>query len=172
VEELLAARGPAEVTAVSTAGEITALPPGLPFDCAVLNLPLADDPGTASALRLAETAAVLVLAAEERCAALREALRPQGVAVLQKPLGRQALLAALDVLEGLGTRLALLRQKNNKLEQKQREVQLINRAKLVLISALGMTEAQAHRHMERQAMDRRVPKIEVAIDVLRLYEDR
>jgi response regulator NasT len=42
----------------------------------------------------------------------------------------------------------------------------------VLISSLGMSEAQAHKHLERQAMNQRISKYEAAVNVLKLYEDR
>ena len=35
---------------------------------------------------------------------------------------------------------------------------------------LGMTEKDAHRFIEKQAMDRRVPRREIALDILKTYE--
>ena len=47
---------------------------------------------------------------------------------------------------------------------------LIDRAKCVLIQVLGMTEPQAHRYIEKQAMDMRVSKRQVAEELLKTYE--
>ena len=44
------------------------------------------------------------------------------------------------------------------------------RAKWLLIERRGMTEAEAHRYIEKEAMDTRLPKREVARDILRTFE--
>ena len=45
------------------------------------------------------------------------------------------------------------------------EIRLINRAKWALIERQGMSEQDAHRYIEKQAMDRCVPKRVVAEEV-------
>ena len=50
------------------------------------------------------------------------------------------------------------------------EVALINHAKEVLM-ARGMTEPQAHRYIEQQAMDLRMTKREIAGEIIRTYEN-
>ena len=49
-------------------------------------------------------------------------------------------------------------------------MRLIDRAKCVLIQYLTMTEPQAHRYIEKQAMDTRTTRREVAQQILRTYE--
>ncbi|MEF2823148.1 MAG: ANTAR domain-containing protein [Oscillospiraceae bacterium] len=46
------------------------------------------------------------------------------------------------------------------------ELQLISRAKAVLIEYLKLTEPQAHRYIEKQAMDRCVTRRSVAEEIL------
>ena len=50
------------------------------------------------------------------------------------------------------------------------ELKLMNRAKCVLIQYLKMTEEQAHHYIEKQAMDLRCKKIQVAETILTMYE--
>ncbi|MEI6100274.1 MAG: ANTAR domain-containing protein [Eubacteriales bacterium] len=50
------------------------------------------------------------------------------------------------------------------------EEEIINRAKTTLMEYLGFTEPQAHRYIEKHAMDMRVTKIEIAINILKIYE--
>ena len=45
----------------------------------------------------------------------------------------------------------------------------VNRAKWLLISSLGMSEPEAHRYIEKQAMDRCVPKGVIADEIIRTY---
>lgn len=50
------------------------------------------------------------------------------------------------------------------------EIEIINRAKTTLMEYLGFTEPQAHRYIEKHAMDMRVTKIEIAKNILKIYE--
>jgi response regulator NasT len=54
-------------------------------------------------------------------------------------------------------------------EEKMAEIRLVNRAKWVLISELKMEEPQAHRYIEKQAMDRCVPRRTIAEEIIKLY---
>lgn len=49
--------------------------------------------------------------------------------------------------------------------------EIIDRAKLMLITRLSMTEPEAHRFIEKSAMDRCVKKRVVAEGILRVYDD-
>ena len=49
------------------------------------------------------------------------------------------------------------------------EIRLVDRAKCALIQYLSFTEQQAHRHIEKQAMDMHITK-EVALGILKTYE--
>ena len=50
------------------------------------------------------------------------------------------------------------------------EIRLVNRAKWLLIEELKMTEQEAHRYIEKQAMDRCVTKRVVAEQILSTYK--
>ena len=49
-------------------------------------------------------------------------------------------------------------------------MKIINRAKFTLMQCLTMSEEQAHRYLEKQAMDMRISKLDVARRVLSTYE--
>ena len=55
------------------------------------------------------------------------------------------------------------------LEERMREIRTVNRAKWLLISERGMSEAEAHRWIEKQAMDRCISKREVADEIIKTY---
>lgn len=50
------------------------------------------------------------------------------------------------------------------------DLKIVNRAKGVLITRLGMTEPEAHRYIEKRAMDMRATKRAVAESILKTYE--
>ncbi len=66
-------------------------------------------------------------------------------------------------------RLRSIETKSASLEDKMEEIRLVNRAKWLLISELKMTENEAHRYIEKQAMDRCVSRREVASEIFKTY---
>ena len=67
-------------------------------------------------------------------------------------------------------RMLMLQGEKERLERKLAEQRLIDRAKCVLIQYLNMTEDQAHRYIEKQAMDTRQTKVHIAQSILSTYE--
>lgn len=59
-----------------------------------------------------------------------------------------------------------LQRENVRLNEKLEELRLVSRAKGALMRVLGMTEPQAHHYIEKQAMDLRATRREVARRIL------
>ena len=95
---------------------------------------------------------------------------PSGVFVLARPLGKTLFLKSLRLLEAFCSRIKGIQQQNQLLQQQIDETRIIQRAKSVLIRYLSMTEAQAHKYLEKQAMDLRITKLEVAKRLLSTYD--
>lgn len=93
-----------------------------------------------------------------------------GVVVVPKPINRAFFYHAVKMVLTARRRLMVLQTENVKLQQKIEEIRLVDRAKCCLIQYLNMTEAQAHRHIEKQAMDTRRTRREVAEGILQTYE--
>ena len=66
-------------------------------------------------------------------------------------------------------RLALSETKQQTIETRMAQIRLVNRAKWALIEQEGLTEPQAHRKIEKLAMDRRVSKEQIAEEILEKY---
>lgn len=54
-------------------------------------------------------------------------------------------------------------------QKHSKQSQAVERAKQLLMKRRGMTEPEAHRYLQQQAMDRRMPKAEFALSILRDY---
>ncbi|MBO4212969.1 MAG: ANTAR domain-containing protein [Clostridia bacterium] len=141
------------------------------FDFVVVNSPLPDDTGTRFAIDTADSfnTVVLFLTRAEQYDDAYEKLAGHGVFLLQKPIAKSVLQLALDWLISAREGLRKNRKKTMSIEEKMNEIRLVNRAKWLLISELKMTEADAHRHIEKQAMDRCVSKSLVAEEIIKLY---
>ena len=142
------------------------------FDFVIINSPLPDDSGVRFAIDLvnAKGAVVLLCVRAELHDGIRERVAEYGVFTLAKPISRPVLLMALDWMAGVRERLRRLEKKTLSVEEKMEEIRIVNRAKWLLISELKMDEPQAHRYIEKQAMDRCVSKREVAEEIVRTYK--
>ena len=66
-------------------------------------------------------------------------------------------------------RIRTQENKTHSLEDKMAEIKIVNRAKLLLMSEVHMDESQAHRYIEKQAMDRCVTRKAVAEQIVKTY---
>ena len=142
------------------------------FDLILINTPLSDESGLELAMEAARQsiAGILLLVKADLAETVASRVEPCGVMVLPKPVSRQMFEQTLRFMEAARCRMALLKAENDRLEKKLSELRLIDRAKCVLIQYLGMTEDQAHRQIEKQAMDTRRTKAEISRDILSTYE--
>ena len=93
-----------------------------------------------------------------------------GVFVVPKPLNRALLFGAVKLAQAANRRIMGLQRQNNILQQKIDDIRLVDRAKCALIQYRLLTEPEAHKYIEREAMDSRRTRREVAQAILRMYE--
>ena len=142
------------------------------FDIVLINTPLPDDFGTRLALDVCASSGtgVLLLVGAEHYPDVNARVSPYGVLVLSKPTSAQLVSQSLLLLCGTRERLRRMEQKTASNEEKMEEIRLVNRAKWLLIEQLKMTEQDAHRYIEKQAMDRCVTKRVIAEQILSTYK--
>ena len=138
------------------------------FDIVLINTPLPDDFGTRLALDVSERsgAGVLLLVKAEHFPDLSARLTPYGILTVSKPTSPALVTQALALLCGTRERLRRMEQKTASFEEKMAEIRLVNRAKCLLIERRAMTEQEAHRYIEKQAMDRCVSRKVIAEQIL------
>ena len=141
------------------------------YDLVLINAPLPDDFGTRFAIDTSGRAdcAVLLFLRSEVYEEVNLKVQPYGVFTLQVPTPVQTLKQGLQWMTAARERLRRLEKKTVSMEEKMEEIRLVNRAKWILIEQLKMTEAEAHRHIEKQAMDRCVSKKEIAFGIINTY---
>ena len=66
-------------------------------------------------------------------------------------------------------KVQILSTKATKLKEKMEEIRIINRAKLLLMQNLSLTEPESHRYLEKQAMDRGLKRMTLAEEIIRTY---
>ena len=139
------------------------------YDVILISAPLPDEFGARLAQHAAEHtgAGVLMMVKSEYYSDVSEQLTPCGVLTLQKPTSPQMMLQCMELLCATRERLRRMEQKSASIEDKMAEIRLVNRAKWALIEKRGLTEQEAHRFIEKEAMDRCVPKRVIAEEILR-----
>jgi response regulator NasT len=142
------------------------------YDVCVINAPISGESGEQLAIDLAEknVCQVILFVKVEYMEEVTEQVEDFGVITVSKPISKQMFWSALKLAKVAQNRISMARKENNKLRKKLEDVKIISRAKCVLISYLGMSEEEAHKYIEKQAMDMRLARIDVAKEVLRKYE--
>ena len=79
------------------------------------------------------------------------------------------MIHALSWMESSRERLRQFEKKSLSIKEKMAEIRLVNKAKWILISKLEMNEPDAHRYIEKQAMDRCITKQIIAEEIIKTY---
>lgn len=142
------------------------------YDLVIINTPLSDEFGAELSVNICEksTAGVILIVRAENAEEIASKVEDSGVFVLAKPFAKQMFFQAVRLLSVAKNRMYSLQNQNKKLLKKIEDIRLVDRAKCVLIANMAMTEQQAHRYIEKQSMDMRISKKEVAEGILKTYE--
>ena len=156
------------VTSISVAKRVLA---EKTYDFVIINSPLPDDAGTRFAIDTCTTkqSAVLLLVKNDIHAGIHDRVAEYGVFTLPKPISKVTMTHALNWLESARERLRQFEKKSISIEDKMAEIRLVNKAKWLLISELKMSEPDAHRYIEKQAMDRCVSRRCIAEEIIKTY---
>ena len=156
------------VTSISVAKRVLA---EKTYDFVIINAPLSDDAGIRFAIDTCTTkqSAVLFLVKNDIHAGIHDRVAEYGVFTLPKPLSKVTMTHALNWLESARERLRQFEKKSISIEDKMAEIRLVNKAKWLLISELKMSEPDAHRYVEKQAMDRCVSRRCIAEEIIKTY---
>lgn len=143
------------------------------IDILIVNAPLPDEFGDELASDAGEVngTGTLLLVKSELYTEKSDTWARHGVLVLPKPLSKQTLAQAARLVLTSQLRVKTLAKENRLLRAKLEENKVISRAKCLLIEKLAMQEPEAHRYIEKVAMDTRKTRYEVAVSILKEYTE-
>ncbi|MCI2047722.1 MAG: ANTAR domain-containing protein [Faecalibacterium sp.] len=138
------------------------------FELVVVNAPLPDEFGHEFCMdAMDKTDAGVIFLVKAAAAEQMEAkISEYGVMVVPKPFSNALFSQVIHMAAAGNHRLQKLREENRRLEEKIAQVRLVSRAKVFLITQKGMTEAEAHHYIEKQAMDTRQNRGDIAKQIL------
>lgn len=164
----------AHIDTVKSAREASDMLSANNYELCVVNTPLEDEKGEKFAkLASAEDPmqVICILRCDRGNETAREAMVSTGIFTVEKPLNRSVFCCAVQCAAASYRRLLRLCRKSQKLENKIEDLQLIDRAKCLLIEYLRMSETEAHRYIEKQSMDLRITRSELAHRILKTYSN-
>ena len=171
--EVLTSASFGDIVGVSPAGEARRLLIERDFDICIVNAPLSDEHGARLAESTAErgTIGVILCVRAEHFDEISAKVEDYGVVTVSKPLSRALFWNALKLTMATHRRMQSMQSENRRLVQKLEDIRVVDRAKCMLISYLSMSESEAHKYIEKQAMDKRLTKREIAERILKTYEN-
>lgn len=155
------------------AGEAKRLLMRRPFDIVVINTPLPDESGIELALDLSkdDSIGILLMVKNDLYEQVSYKVEDEGIFTVGKPGTKQGVYQAIKLLVASRARTMRAEIKAAGLKSKMEEIRLVNRAKWLLIDHLKMNESEAHRYIEKQSMDTRISRRDIAESIIRTYEN-
>lgn len=172
--ELLPSTDYYPITTVSSISEAKRRVHESAYDLVLINAPLPDDFGLQFAIDTCagSNAAVLLLVKNELYNDVYSKTLNYGVMLLSKPTSAPVITQSLRFLCATRERLRRFEAKHATVEEKIEEIKLVNHAKWLLIEAREMTEEEAHRFLEKTAMDQGITKRAAAQRIISEYEKK
>ena len=161
------------VVSVKTCGEARRLLLEKDFDLCIINAPLQDETGENLSKQIATSGIcqVILCVKSEYFEEISAIVEEYGVITVSKPLAKQLFWSALKLAKATLGKMKALQDENSKLMKKIEEIRIVDRAKSILMSYYGMSEPEAHKYIEKHAMDTRSTKRTVAEGILKTYEN-
>jgi response regulator NasT len=171
--EMLNAASIRQITVLQSCGEVRRLLLERNIDLVIVNTPLQDETGESLARQIVSkgSSQAILIVKSEHVDAIAATCENDGVLTLSKPVDRTVFWAALTLAKAAQNRIKAVQGENERLKLKMEDIRLIDRAKWKLVSHLKMNEQDAHRFIEKQAMDRRSTKRAIAEAILKTYEN-
>lgn len=138
------------------------------FDLIVIKTPLQDETGEmfASMATKDNNVSVLFIANKPQVPRMIEKLSPLGVIVVSSPVDKTLFYQSLAMAFSINRRILGITSENTKLRSRLENIKLINKAKCLLIEHLEYSEDQAHKYIEKSAMDRRMSKAAISNEII------
>ena len=97
---------------------------------------------------------ILLLVPNEHFDEISYRVEGYGILTITKPFEPFYFYNMVKIAIAVQYKVQVLSSQTTKLKVKMEEIKLVNRAKMLLMSNMNMSEQEAHRYIEKEAMDR------------------
>lgn len=112
---------------------------------------------------------VLLLVPNEHFDEISYRVEGYGILTITKPFDPFYLYNMMKIAIAVQYKVQILSSQTTKLKVKMEEIKLVNRAKMLLMSNMNMNEQEAHRYIEKEAMDRGMKKTAISEEIIKTY---
>lgn len=171
--DIFSYRQSADINFVKSAGEARRFLSQNYVDIVLINSPLTDESGASLAEDISRDTniGVILLVRNELYDEVSYRMEDYCVYTIAKPTQKQIILQSARLVAATVLKLRKYEKKTASLQAKMEEIRVVNHAKWVLIRNLGLSEESAHKTIEKQAMNTRSSKREVAEHIIKTYQN-
>ena len=112
---------------------------------------------------------ILLLVPNEHFDEISYRVEGYGILTITKPFEPFYLYNMMKIAIAVQYKVQVLSSQTTKLKVKMEEIKLVNRAKMLLMQNMSMTEQEAHRFIEKDAMDRGMKRTAIADEIIKRY---
>ena len=141
------------------------------YDFVIINAPLTDEFGSRLGMDISasEGTIAVLFALSEVYDEIVHKTAPRGVFIIKKPASAAVVHQAVSLLVSARERLRTVEKKAGKAESRIEELRVVNKAKWFLIDNEDMSENDAHKYIEKAAMDAGITKKQAAQIIIEKY---
>ncbi len=141
------------------------------FDIIIVNSPVIDDFGMDFAIdeAIRDISGVLMFVKPELESEVYYKTYQYGILTLTKPTSEGILLQTLRLLCVTRMKRESMREKTKDMKERLEEIRIVNTAKMLLIEHKHISEDEAHKYIEKRAMNLRKSKVKIASEIIEDY---
>ena len=112
---------------------------------------------------------ILLLVPNEHFDEISYRVEGYGILTITKPFEPFYFYNMVKIAIAVQYKVQVLSSQTTKLKVKMEEIKQVNRAKMLLMQNMSMTEQEAHRFIEKDAMDRGMKRTAIADEIIKRY---
>ena len=112
---------------------------------------------------------ILLLVPNEHFDEISYRVEGYGILTITKPFEPFYFYNMMKIAIAVQYKVQVLSSQTTKLKVKMEEIKLVNRAKMLLMSNMNMSEQEAHRYIEKEAMDRGMKRTAISEEIIKTY---
>ena len=122
------------------------------------------------AINLADSySTILLLVPNEHFDEISYRVEGYGILTITKPFEPFYLYNMMKIAIAVQYKVQVLSSQTTKLKVKMEEIKQVNRAKMLLMQNMNMSEQEVHRYIEKEAMDRGMKKTAISEEIIKTY---
>ncbi len=144
------------------------------YDLAIIVAPLSDMNASQLAKELATKPElqVMLFAKEELLAEGESELLAYGIITQPIPISRSGMLQAYKLAVAFSHKIKGLLNQTKDMQSRLKEIKKVDLAKCYIIEMEQKSEEEAHKYIEKLAMDMRKTKMQVAVEIIERYQSK